>query len=562
MRQVKWRDLGYSGMPLLFGGWHNETPQNLSCFGQSGSANHSSSCMSCGAVFGNEQLVGEVLRFLDVRELGVAACIDRTWRPLASETSLWTRLCYARPAYLVGSATRELLAEVGAKRYLRLIVGRQQYKSLRQQSLRKLVDSDLWARLIVVEKWIARVHMAFALDETIPTMDGGDDVAYILASFAEFVDEAFHDYTKAHALLLAALPHANQPEWVMHHLALLQDKRQDYDQAEQWFQQAYVAEPTFVNNLCDYAIFMEERRMQYDRAEALYLEAMAQAADPACLDVYYAAADFFTFKRLDVARAHDILVRTFQSIKGQNVSVMEGRDVKAAIQYAEFLVYIQRDFQAAHVVFGAVVKRWQYEEGVANMHPQVARFLCIGLLSYAICIVFASGKRAVALKVLQQATTVAKHLDNRDPVVWRYQLTADCVVQHVVPEGSVLSKQELQSVGPLLGLFAYLRGETDAAMRLWSSYINGLSNVNSPDYAFAGYCTGVVLHLIGKRPVAMMALTKAFGVDAHFLQYQNLDFLLKEVAHATNMATARRHLALQFQDVLSSYFLAHQAARM
>ncbi|KAH9195812.1 hypothetical protein AeNC1_002201 [Aphanomyces euteiches] len=503
------------------------------------------------AVLNNDHLVREILSRLDIRDLGAAMCVDRLWHSIAKEQNLWSQIAERTPSSLVGPASRSLYNTVGPFRYLELVVTHKQEKTLLRTPCRELVDSSAWTRFVRDNKWTARLHIAYTLDLTIPLMEN-DDAAYVLVSFAECLEDSFHDLDAAQSLLLQALPLADEPVWIMHHLALLSEKQQDYDQAEQWFERAHSTDSTFVNNTCNYAVFMEERRLDYDRAEALYTEALQQNSPPTTrLDVYYALVDFYTFKRRNLDQAEALLAQAFRFLKQQSLESMAGLDVKVAIQYCEFLVYIRHNFTAARAIYGALVDRCDHEE---SSEPQVARFLCIGLLSYAIAIVFATGARSMALKILAKARAMPATAS--DPVTQRYLLTADCVVQHALLCRALESQRDIQSLGPLMGLLHYLDGRTANAIQLWSTCINSLVNVNSPDYAFPGYCTGVVLHLGNNFAVAQQAITKALTVDVHFVQFQNLKFILNEVAQASSMPSTRRQRALQFLEVVSAFFLS------
>ncbi|RHY77148.1 hypothetical protein DYB34_009470, partial [Aphanomyces astaci] len=168
-----------------------------------------------------------------------------------------------------------------------------------------------------------------------------------------------------------------------------------------------------------------------------------------------------------------------------------------------------------------------------------------------ICVVFSTNNRVMALRLVDQAAAVEQCVANLLPdlvettarrVVQRYKLTAAAVVQHM-PDlcRPVTCKQDFDSLAPLMGLLYYLNGDTDAAMALWAAYIRRLANIHSPEYAFAGYCTGMVLHVADRRPAATKAIKKAFTVDAHSLQYQNVDLVLREAAHPPSNVVSTEH---------------------
>ncbi|RHY97644.1 hypothetical protein DYB31_004863 [Aphanomyces astaci] len=354
-------------------------------------------------VWGNDHLVGELLPFLDATALGRAECVCAAWRRLSTDLALWSRLCLATPRCIVGPTSQGLHDTVGSKRYIQLC--------------RSLVADD---------KWLVRLHIAFAMDTVLPRMEGSD-AAHVLGAFAEVLDDAFGEFGVARELLLLALV-CDEAAWITHHLALLAEKQQDYDQA------------------------------------------------------------------------------------------------------------------------------------TTSTTP--------------ICVVFSTNNRVMALRLVDQAAAVEQCVANLLPdlvettarrVVQRYKLTAAAVVQHM-PDlcRPVTCKQDFDSLAPLMGLLYYLNGDTDAAMALWAAYIRRLANIHSPEYAFAGYCTGMVLHVADRRPAAAKAIKKAFTVDAHSLQYQNVDLVLREAAHppsnvvSTEHGDRRRLRALTCNDVLMSYYLAHQ----
>ncbi|RHZ24435.1 hypothetical protein DYB37_011222 [Aphanomyces astaci] len=333
-----------------------------------------------GQVWGNDHLVGELLPFLDATSLGRAECVCVAWRRLSTDLALWSRLCLATPRCVVGPTSQGLHDTVGSKRYIQLC--------------RSLVADD---------KWLVRLHIAFAMDTVLPRMEGSD-AAHVLGAFAEVLDDAFGEFGVARELLLLALV-CDEAAWITHHLALLAEKQQDYDQA------------------------------------------------------------------------------------------------------------------------------------TTSTTP--------------ICVVFSTNNRVMALRLVDQAAAVEQCVVNLLPdlvettarkVVQRYKLTAAAVVQHM-PDlcRPVTCKQDFDSLAPLMGLLYYLNGDTDAAMALWAAYIRRLANIHSPEYAFAGYCTGMVLHVADRRPAAAKAIKKAFTVDAHNLQYQNVDLVLREAAHPPSNIVSTEH---------------------
>ncbi|RHX99537.1 hypothetical protein DYB36_013736, partial [Aphanomyces astaci] len=472
--------------------------------------------------WGNDHLVGELLPFLDATALGRAECVCVAWRRLSTDLALWSRLCLATPRCVVGPTSQGLHDTVGSKRYIQLC-----------------------RSLVVDDKWLVRLHIAFSMDTVLPRMEGSD-AAHVLGAFAEVLDDAFAEFGVARELLLLALV-------------------------------CYDLDHTYVPNALNFAVFMEERRLRYDEAEELYAHALQHAATPRhSLDVYFAMADFYLLKRRDIPRTHAVLTQAYHSLKSiTNVDAVCGRDVQVAIQYAEFLVYVCHDFPTAATVFKVLLQRWTFEQSrKGKVQSDVATFLQIGLLSYAICVVFSTSNRVMALRLVDQAAAVEQCVANLLPdlvettarrVVQRYKLTAAAVVQHT-PDlcRPVTCKQDFDSLAPLIGLLYYLNGDTDAAMALWAAYIRRLANIHSPEYAFAGYCTGMVLHVADRRPAAAKAIKKAFTVDAHSLQYQNVDLVLREAAHppsnvvSTEHGDRRRLRALTCNDVLMSYYLAHQ----
>ncbi|ETV74842.1 hypothetical protein, variant 2 [Aphanomyces astaci] len=470
-----------------------------------------------GQVWGNDHLVGELLPFLDATSLGRAECVCVAWRRLSTDLALWSRLCLATPRCVVGPASQGLHDSVGSKRYIQLVMSRRRHHLLRRHDLRALVDSDLWTRLVADDKWLVRLHIAFAMDTVLPHMEGSD-AAHVLGAFSEVLDDAFGEFGVARELLLLALV-CDEAAWITHHLALLAEKQQDYDQAEHWFQRGYDLDHTYVPNALNFAVFMEERRLRYDEAEELYAHALQHAATPRhSLDVYFAMADFYLLKRRDIPRTHAVLAQAYHSLKAiTNVDAVCGRDVQVAIQYAEFLVYVCHDFPTAATVFKVLLQRWTFEQSrKGKVQSDVATFLQIGLLSYgiyvyiylivsiistsiryvAICVVFSTSNRVMALRLVDQAAAVEQCVANLLPdlvqttaqrVVKRYKLTAAAVVQHT-PDlcRPVTCKQDFDSLAPLMGLLYYLNGDTDAAMALWAAYIRRLANIHSPEYAFAG----------------------------------------------------------------------------
>ncbi|RHY70699.1 hypothetical protein DYB30_009676, partial [Aphanomyces astaci] len=157
-------------------------------------------------VWGNDHLVGELLPFLDATALGRAECVCAAWRRLSTDLALWSRLCLATPRCIVGPTSQGLHDTVGSKRYIQLC--------------RSLVADD---------KWLVRLHIAFAMDTVLPRMEGSD-AAHVLGAFAEVLDDAFGEFGVARELLLLALV-CDEAAWITHHLALLAEKQQDYDQA-------------------------------------------------------------------------------------------------------------------------------------------------------------------------------------------------------------------------------------------------------------------------------------------------------------------------------------------
>ncbi|RHY31751.1 hypothetical protein DYB32_003197 [Aphanomyces invadans] len=213
-------------------------------------------------------------------------------------------------------------------------------------------------------------------------MEAGPSVAHILGSFAQVLDDAFDELALSREMLLKAVA-MNESAWITHHLALLSEKRQDFD--EMWFRRGYDQNNTYVPNVLNFAVFMEERRMQYDAADELYQHALLHAVAPVHrLDVYFAMGDFYLLKQRDIGRTRKVLCQAYEFLKGiADVDGVAGRDVKVAIQYAEFLVYVCQDYAAAAAIFKVVLRRWMFERGrKSGVHPDVAVFLQIGLLSY------------------------------------------------------------------------------------------------------------------------------------------------------------------------------------
>jgi len=65
------------------------------------------------------------------------------------------------------------------------------------------------------------------------------------------------------------------------------------------------------------------------------------------------------------------------------------------------------------------------------------------------------------------------------------------------------------------------------------------------------------MHMKGvKRELVLKMLKKSFQQDTFYLQYQNLDFILREFLECTEVKQRAR--ASQFRDVLTEYYLAYQ----
>ncbi|OQR94958.1 hypothetical protein ACHHYP_00791 [Achlya hypogyna] len=507
------------------------------------------------AVWESNELLCEVLSWLGIRDLGCACRVSLRWYLLGSNSVLWTTL--AKRA-LAGAETTTLFDLLGPKPYLKLHARRLRTKHLARCIWGTFVESNAWPQLCAHDKWLARLHIAAGLDALAATKYTHEaslesaDIVSLLSAYADLLEEQFHDADGAAALLQRAIPLSATPAYLMHNLALLEDKQDRLDSAESWFAKAYGTDPTYQRALCNYAVFLDERRQRYDAAAAMYEAALRN--DPHDLDTVGAFADFLTFKRPDLDRVHDLFRQAMRGISARAAPRQDGSDLKIIIQYAEFLTYVCSHPEAS-AVYQTLLGRLQC--GRNSTDADAGLFLCVGLLSYAIAAVYANEDHALGRRLVVEATTIGAYHTSDRPVLQRYKLTAACTVLHVLtPLPALCNAAEREAVGPLNGLLLYLQGDEAAAATLWASCVGDLADVNRREYAFAGYCLGVLFHLRGgpaQRPLALQVMAKAIANDLHGVEYRNLAFVLRE---CVAVAPGRAHDVL---DVLTQYYLAHQA---
>ncbi|KDO32181.1 hypothetical protein SPRG_03398 [Saprolegnia parasitica CBS 223.65] len=505
-------------------------------------------------VFESNELLHEVLAYLGVRDLGAASQVCLRWHLLGSHDVLWVALASRA---LHGPETTALHELLGHKAYLRQLA-----RACRQPShdgAVHFIESAAWPRLCARDKWLARTFIASSLDALTSTAKASEDPAYppesvlsgLLCAYADLLEENFADLAAAASLLRRAIPFSPDPARLLHNLALLEDKQGNLDAAEAAFREAHAADPRYQRVLCNYAVFLDERRQRFEAARAMYEAALAN--DPTDLDTYAAFADFLTFKQPDLDRAEGLFRNALRHLATLSTPLEDGQDLKIIIQFAEFLAYVQQDMAAATPIYRMLLPRPQREP----MHARAHLLLCVGLLSYAIASVFACNDYALGRQLVVEAMTLSVYQSSDDLLLLRYKRTAACVVHH---EFSLTTTLDVDALGPLAGLLLYLTGDMARALQLWATCIESLDSVHQREYAFAGYCLGVVFHLRGgpaKRPLATQVLAKALTSDVHGVELRNVCFLLREYVRSRPSTAAAG--ALAFLDVLTQYELAHQS---
>ncbi|EQC25798.1 hypothetical protein SDRG_16346, partial [Saprolegnia diclina VS20] len=504
----------------------------------------------------SNELLHEVLAYLGVRDLGAASHVCLRWYLLGSHEVLWAALASRAVLGPETGALRELL---GHKAYLRQLARAR--RQLPHDGAVDFVESAAWPRLCARDKWLARTFLTSSLDALThankapedPVYPPQSDLSSLLCAYADLLEENFSDLAAAAALLRRAIPGSSDPARLWHNLALLEDKRGDLDAAEAAFREAHAADPRYQRVLCNYAVFLDERRQRFEAARAMYEVALAN--DPTDLDAYAAFADFLTFKQPDLDRAEGLFRSALRHLATLSMPLEDGQDLKIVIQFAEFLAYVQQDMAAATPIYRMLLPRHKREQ-TRPTHARVHLLLCVGLLSYAMASVFASNDHVLGRQLVVEAMTLSVYQSSDDPLLLRYKRTAACVVHHDFSPTTV----DVEALGPLAGLLLYLAGDMASAVQLWAKCIGSLDSVHQREYAFAGYCLGVVFHLRGgpaKRPLATQVLAKALNSDVHGVELRNVCFLLREYVRCTHNNAAAG--ASAFLDVLTQYDLAHQS---
>ncbi|OQR94202.1 hypothetical protein THRCLA_08225 [Thraustotheca clavata] len=482
-------------------------------------------------VIESNELFHQVLSWLDVKSLVQAAAVSLRWYLIANNNALWQE--HANRG-IRGQETQKLLELFKSKSFVRLLYRYQRY--ICNFSL----DSARWQRFCSKEKWLARIHLTIQIDTINSTQKA--ELAELYSAFADLMEEEFHDDLSAIIYLELAISNSLDPVRLMHNVALLYDKHDDLDQAEQWFAQSYQLNPQYQSNLCNYAVFLDERRHDYDRALFMYEAAISN--DPRDLNSLSAFTDFLTFKRPALDRVHSLFRQAMDQIASTTYLSEDGQELKIIIQYAEFLVYICHH-HGARDIFHLIVQRHRNLKVFPSSASQL--FFCIGFLSYAISMLFAHDDLLAARQLVVEAMAMPVYHGNSHPMLEKYKLVAACSIYRISTPLSLDASEELQQViAPVNGLLYYFNEDIAAAIKLWSSCIHHLDHREN---AFACYCLGVVFHLRDKRGLAKDVLTKAFAIDVHRLEFQNLSFI------------ARQHLdkpiAKIFLDILLEFSLAH-----
>lgn len=404
--------------------------------------------------------------------------------------------------------------------------------------------SDGWARVIQHNKWIARIHHAVAVDSSSYLLTSNEDKGCLLAYYADLMDDAFGDYEASSEYYEKAIQLDPNGAWIAHNWAMLLDKKLNVvEKAAEMYEKAYNMEPNNPNILCNFAVFLDETKEDYDRAEQLYRRALA--VDPEDLHVIHALIDFLLFKRRNIYEARDL----FKNAKLQPAASTDGRDLKVVVQYAECLTYIQHEYDEASVVFQQIHHQIQ-RHGWNQQSKEYKRMVFLALLQYSVFLVYTNRSRTEAVEILSQALA----LESVDDDTLKHH-TAFAIALVLKDYNAVVAMESSNfDLICLVALYRYIhQGQTKEAANMW---LRAIKHMPSKAQSFPKYCVGVFLRIHGRnRPLSCQFISQAFKDDAFYLQYQKLDFLLREYA---KKATKNKSIAKVMQTMLTEFYFAEQ----
>jgi len=179
-----------------------------------------------------------------------------------------------------------------------------------------------------IERWYTK------LIEVDPTMGEG------LGGYAQYL-EGKGEIDKAEIYYKKSVQHGGNAAWLYGaYGCYLRDRRNNYDLAERYFQQAILKDPTYPNVLYCYADLLYRFRQNYDEAEEYFKKALV--AKPDYLKVLEDYAEFLSEVRGD----HDQAEKLFKQAIGSNRVA-----ASTLTSYATFLRTVRGDWDGAETFY-------------------------------------------------------------------------------------------------------------------------------------------------------------------------------------------------------------------
>jgi len=170
--------------------------------------------------------------------------------------------------------------------------------------------------------------------------------ANILGNYALFLKNIRQDYDRAEEIYEQALEaDPNNTDNLDFYAFFLTTIRHNHDRAEEIYKQALKADPNNTTNLGNYAVFLTEIRHNYDRAEEIYKQAIE--ADPNYAAILGSYALFLTDIRQDYDRAEEYYERALKADPNNATNLGN---------YAVFLTEIRHNYDHAEELYERALK--------------------------------------------------------------------------------------------------------------------------------------------------------------------------------------------------------------
>jgi tetratricopeptide (TPR) repeat protein len=161
------------------------------------------------------------------------------------------------------------------------------------------------------------------------------DFSYAIVGEAKIYEKS--DPARADTIFQKGLKKFNDDSWFkVRYADFLVDILKDYDKAEEFYNEAFIADPNYASGLRTYADFLVDILKDYDKAEGFYNRSIE--ADPNDFLAWYSYARFMKKIRKDYDKAEGFYNRSIEADPNNGFPLCT---------YANFMVDIRKDYDKA-----------------------------------------------------------------------------------------------------------------------------------------------------------------------------------------------------------------------